>query len=142
MRRPSYRLLFDWSLFERALREAAGRRRWSEEQIAAALQRDRICSIEVDDIGAWLHKADVAPSAYVVVVTRGHTHDFEAIRALAVCGLVLLIGGVFVWVFRTLPRMSPMSPEEAFAYATGIGIGILLIVAPSVVHLVRRAKTR
>ena len=66
----------------------------------------------------------------------------QAIRALAVCGLVLLIGGVFVWVFRTLPRMSPMSPEEAFAYATGIGIGILLIVAPSVVHLVRRAKTR
>jgi len=28
-------------------------------------------------------KADLAPSAYVVVVTRGHTHDFEALRALA-----------------------------------------------------------
>jgi xanthine dehydrogenase accessory factor len=40
-------------------------------------------TIEVDDIGAWLHKADVPSSAYVVVVTRGHTHDFEAIRALA-----------------------------------------------------------
>jgi len=40
-------------------------------------------TIEVDDIGAWLHKADLPPSAYVVVVTRGHTHDFEAIRALA-----------------------------------------------------------
>ncbi len=66
----------------------------------------------------------------------------QAIRALAVCGIVLLIGGVLVWVFRTLPRMSPMSPEEVFAYGTGIGVGILLIVAPSVVHLVRRAKTR
>ena len=40
-------------------------------------------TVEVDDIGAWLHKAELPPSAYVVVVTRGHTHDFEAIRALA-----------------------------------------------------------
>jgi xanthine dehydrogenase accessory factor len=40
-------------------------------------------TIEVDDIGAWLHKADLPASAYVVVVTRGHTHDFEAVRALA-----------------------------------------------------------
>jgi xanthine dehydrogenase accessory factor len=40
-------------------------------------------TIEVDDIGAWLHTADLPPSASVVVVTRGHTHDFEAIRALA-----------------------------------------------------------
>jgi hypothetical protein len=54
MRRPKYRLLFDWPPFERALREAAGRRRWTEEQIAAALQRDRICTIEVDDIEAHL----------------------------------------------------------------------------------------
>jgi xanthine dehydrogenase accessory factor len=40
-------------------------------------------TIEVDDIAAWLHKVDLPPSAFVVVVTRGHTHDFEAIRALA-----------------------------------------------------------
>ncbi|HEX4565854.1 MAG TPA: XdhC/CoxI family protein [Vicinamibacterales bacterium] len=40
-------------------------------------------TIEVDDIGAWLHKADLPASAYVVVVTRGHTHDFDAVRALA-----------------------------------------------------------
>ena len=40
-------------------------------------------NIEVDDIGAWLHRADLPPSAYAVVVTRGHTHDFEALRALA-----------------------------------------------------------
>ena len=40
-------------------------------------------AIEVDDIGAWLHRADLPASAYAVVVTRGHTHDFEAIRALA-----------------------------------------------------------
>src|SRR5687768_845633 len=40
-------------------------------------------TIEVDDIGAWLHRAELPPSAYAVVVTRGHTHDFEALRALA-----------------------------------------------------------
>ena len=40
-------------------------------------------NIEVDDIGAWLHRAELPPTAYAVVVTRGHTHDFEALRALA-----------------------------------------------------------
>jgi xanthine dehydrogenase accessory factor len=40
-------------------------------------------SIAVDDIATWLHRAELPASAYVVVVTRGHTHDFEAIRALA-----------------------------------------------------------
>ena len=40
-------------------------------------------TIEVDDIGAWLHRADLPSTAYAVVVTRGHTHDFEALRALA-----------------------------------------------------------
>jgi len=40
-------------------------------------------TIEVDDIGAWLHRAELPPSAYAVVVTRGHTHDFDALRALA-----------------------------------------------------------
>jgi xanthine dehydrogenase accessory factor len=40
-------------------------------------------AIAVDDISAWLHRAEVPSSAYVVVVTRGHTHDFDALRALA-----------------------------------------------------------
>jgi len=40
-------------------------------------------TIEVDDLAAWLHRAELPSSAYVVVVTRGHTHDFEAVRALA-----------------------------------------------------------
>ena len=40
-------------------------------------------TIVVDDLSAWLHRADLPPTAYVVVVTRGHTHDFEAVRAMA-----------------------------------------------------------
>jgi xanthine dehydrogenase accessory factor len=39
--------------------------------------------IVVEDIAGWLHRADLPASAYVVVVTRGHTHDFDALRALA-----------------------------------------------------------
>ena len=54
MKRPQYRLLFDWARYEQALREAAARRHWTEQQIAAALQRDRICTIEVDDVEAHL----------------------------------------------------------------------------------------
>jgi len=39
--------------------------------------------ITVDSIPEWLHRADVPPNAYVVVVTRGHRHDLDALRALA-----------------------------------------------------------
>jgi xanthine dehydrogenase accessory factor len=37
----------------------------------------------VADIAAFLAAADLPSTAYVVVVTRGHTHDFSAMRALA-----------------------------------------------------------
>jgi xanthine dehydrogenase accessory factor len=40
-------------------------------------------AVIVDDIADWLHRAELPASAYVVVVTRGHTHDFDALRALA-----------------------------------------------------------
>ena len=39
-------------------------------------------TVSVDDIGGWLHRTDLPPTAYVVIVTRGHTHDFDALRAL------------------------------------------------------------
>ena len=37
----------------------------------------------VEDIGDWLHRAEFPANAYVVVVTRGHQHDLDALRALA-----------------------------------------------------------
>ena len=37
----------------------------------------------VEPIPEWLAGADLSPAAYIVVVTRGHRHDFEALRALA-----------------------------------------------------------
>jgi xanthine dehydrogenase accessory factor len=39
--------------------------------------------IVVDDIPTWIGGANIPPHAYVVIVTRGHTNDLEALRALA-----------------------------------------------------------
>jgi len=64
MRRPRYRLLFDWSTFEKALREAAARRGWSAEQVETALARDRLCTVEVDDVEVhldWHERQGFAP---------------------------------------------------------------------------------
>ena len=37
----------------------------------------------VGSIPDWLHSASIPASAFVVVVTRGHQHDLDAMRALA-----------------------------------------------------------
>ena len=37
----------------------------------------------VESIPESLHEADISANAYVVIVTRGHTHDLDALRALA-----------------------------------------------------------
>jgi len=39
--------------------------------------------IVAEDIPAWLARTTLPPHAYVVIVTRGHTNDLEALRALA-----------------------------------------------------------
>ncbi len=39
--------------------------------------------VVADDIPTWLASAALPPHAYAVVVTRGHTNDLEALRALA-----------------------------------------------------------
>ena len=36
-----------------------------------------------EDIPAWVARTPLPPHAYVVIVTRGHTNDLEALRALA-----------------------------------------------------------
>jgi xanthine dehydrogenase accessory factor len=40
-------------------------------------------SVLVEPLAEWLHAAEIPPSAYVVIVTRGHQHDLDAMRALA-----------------------------------------------------------
>lgn len=39
--------------------------------------------IIVDHIPTWLESHPLPPTAYAVIVTRGHTHDLDAMRALA-----------------------------------------------------------
>ena len=39
--------------------------------------------ITVQPIPEWLHQADLPASAYVTILTRGHQHDLDAMRALA-----------------------------------------------------------
>jgi xanthine dehydrogenase accessory factor len=40
-------------------------------------------SVIVDDIPSWLARTPLPSSAYAVIVTRGHRHDLDALRALA-----------------------------------------------------------
>lgn len=49
----------------------------------ASPDRFPTAEIVVDAIPDWLHRAAIPPSAFVVVVTRGHQHDLDAMRALA-----------------------------------------------------------
>ena len=53
------------------------------EKFANAERFPEADEIIVHSIPDWLHKAEIPPSAYVVVVTRGHTHDLDALRSLA-----------------------------------------------------------
>ena len=39
--------------------------------------------VAVDNIPEWLNRTTIPPNAYVVILTRGHRHDLDALRALA-----------------------------------------------------------
>ena len=53
------------------------------EKFANAERFPTAAEIIVDDIPSWIAQARIPPHAYVVIVTRGHTNDLEALRALA-----------------------------------------------------------
>jgi len=53
------------------------------EKFANAERFPTAAEIVVDDIPAWIARADIPSHAYAVIVTRGHTNDLEALRALA-----------------------------------------------------------
>jgi len=64
------------------------------EKFAAADRFPSGIDVIVHDIPTWLAGHTIPPTAYTVVVTRGHRHDLDALRALAPRGLryVGLIG--------------------------------------------------
>jgi xanthine dehydrogenase accessory factor len=49
----------------------------------ANAERFPAADVVVDAIPDWLHRTTFPASAYVVVLTRGHQHDLDAMRALA-----------------------------------------------------------
>ena len=53
------------------------------EKFANAERFPTAAEIVVDDIPAWIARTNLPPHAYAVIVTRGHTNDLEALRALA-----------------------------------------------------------
>ena len=53
------------------------------EKFANAERFPSATEILVEDIPAWIARTNLPPYAYVVIVTRGHTNDLEALRALA-----------------------------------------------------------
>src|ERR1700687_4718919 len=52
------------------------------EKVASRERFPDAVEIVVDDIPAWIGRAHLPPHAYAVIVTRGHTNDLEALRAL------------------------------------------------------------
>jgi xanthine dehydrogenase accessory factor len=53
------------------------------EKFANAERFPHAAEIVVDDIPSWIARVSLPPHAYAVIVTRGHTNDLEALRALA-----------------------------------------------------------
>jgi xanthine dehydrogenase accessory factor len=53
------------------------------EKFASRARFPEADEVTVEDIPTWLHQAAFPANAYAVIVTRGHRHDLEALRALA-----------------------------------------------------------
>lgn len=53
------------------------------EKFANAERFPHAAEVVVEDIPSWLDRTKLPPHAYVVIVTRGHTNDLDALRALA-----------------------------------------------------------
>ena len=53
------------------------------EKFANSERFPTAAEVLVEDIPSWIARANLPPHAYAVIVTRGHTNDLEALRALA-----------------------------------------------------------
>jgi xanthine dehydrogenase accessory factor len=83
--------------------------------------------IVVEPIAEWLHRVEVPATSYVVVVTRGHQGDLEAMRGLAARDLKYLglIGSrAKVARIRTMLLAEGMPPECLDRVHSPIGLDI------------------
>ena len=84
--------------------------------------------IIVDNIPAWLARTTLPASAYAVIVTRGHRHDLDAVRALASRNLryVGLIGSraKVKRIYDALIEEGSVQPEQLERVHAPIGLDI------------------
>ena len=57
------------------------------EKFASSERFGEGINVIVDDIPQWIAAHALPPTAYAVIVTRGHTHDLDALRALTAAPL-------------------------------------------------------
>jgi len=53
------------------------------EKFASRERFPHAAEVLVEDIPTWIGRTNLPPHVYVVIVTRGHTNDLDALRALA-----------------------------------------------------------
>jgi xanthine dehydrogenase accessory factor len=83
--------------------------------------------VQVEEIPTWLAAHPLPPTSYAVIVTRGHVHDLETLRALASQNLryVGLIGSrAKVKRIYDVLRAEGMSPEQLARIHAPIGLDI------------------
>jgi xanthine dehydrogenase accessory factor len=85
-------------------------------------------SIVVDDIPVWLERTPLPATAYVVVVTRGHRNDLDALRALAPRDLryIGLIGSraKVARLYEQLLAEGGVTPEQLARIHAPIGLDV------------------
>ena len=93
----------------------------------ANAERFPAADIVVEPIPEWLHRAELPASSYVVIVTRGHQHDLDALRALAARDLKYLgLIGSRAKVARIYDALlaEGMAPESLERVHSPIGLEI------------------
>ena len=83
--------------------------------------------VVVDDIPTWIETHQLPPTAYAVIVTRGHTHDLDALRALTASPLRYLgLIGSKAKVKRLYDALieEGLSPDALKAVHAPIGLDI------------------
>lgn len=91
--------------------------------------------IVVESIPEWLHRAEIPPTAYVVILTRGHKHDLDALRALAARDLRYLgLIGSRAKVARLYEALSAesMPPECLRRVHAPVGLDIGAVTPPEI----------
>lgn len=98
-----------------------------DRQKFANVDRFPGADVVVAPIPAWLDQADIPASAYAVIVTRGHRHDLDALRALVTRDLRYLgLIGSRAKVARLVEalRVEGLPPEHLARLHAPIGLDI------------------